>query len=58
MAEPQPADGDGTSIDPDSWQYWDESCADMPPMTREEIETVAMALRRISGRRTSVRDEQ
>lgn len=37
----------------DSWEYWDVICAAMPPMTDDEITTVATVLNRIDARRES-----
>ncbi|MGH3520872.1 MAG: helix-turn-helix domain-containing protein [Haloechinothrix sp.] len=35
----------------DSWECWDVICAGMPPMSGEQIHTVATVLRRIQRRR-------
>jgi transcriptional regulator with XRE-family HTH domain len=37
----------------DSWEYWGLICAAMPPMTTEEIASVAFVLRRIDQRRAT-----
>ncbi|SDC20339.1 hypothetical protein SAMN05216174_101492 [Actinokineospora iranica] len=35
----------------DSWEYWGLICAAMPPMTSEQIASVAVVLRRIDQQR-------
>ncbi|WP_432850822.1 hypothetical protein ACQPXB_09075 [Amycolatopsis sp. CA-161197] len=39
-------------IDPEGLEYWQRTCATWPPMTAEEIETLAVVLRRIDQRTT------
>lgn len=41
----------------DSWEYWEVICAHMPPMSNEQIATVATVLRRIQ-RRSHDNDER
>lgn len=41
----------GPSDTNDSWEYWGVICAAMPPMTPEQIATVASVLRRIEKHR-------
>jgi hypothetical protein len=40
-------------VDAESLHHWQQACAAMPPMTADEIETVAVVLRRIDQRRKS-----
>jgi len=59
--QPQPQPGSATkedkrddtasSIDEESQAYWTRTVSAMPPMTPEEIATVAVILRRIDARR-------
>ena len=45
-------DNDFSSVmDPESYAYWRRACAALPPMSPEEIATVAVVLRRIDDRR-------
>lgn len=44
-------DDTGSSIDAESRSYWKRAVSAMPPMTPEEIATVAVILRRIDTRR-------
>jgi hypothetical protein len=39
-----------TTIDPESWDYWQRAVSALPPMTDEEIAAVAVILRRIDAR--------
>lgn len=38
-------------IDPEGLEYWRQACAALPPMTDDEIERLAVVLRRIDQRR-------
>ncbi|MGW5718349.1 hypothetical protein ACWEVP_19435 [Amycolatopsis sp. NPDC003865] len=37
-------------IDPEGLEYWRRACAALPPMTGDEIERLAVVLRRIDQR--------
>ncbi|MFB9727294.1 helix-turn-helix transcriptional regulator [Haloechinothrix salitolerans] len=47
----QPRDFTGPSGADNSWEYWGLICAAMPPMTADQIATVATVLRRIDKHR-------
>lgn len=47
----QPRDLIGPADADDSWEYWGLICATMPPMTSDQIATVATVLRRIDQHR-------
>lgn len=71
-AQPDPNDlralADALTVEPgalcgradadDSWEYWSVRCAHLPPMTDEQIATVATVLRRIDQQRHHGHDQQ
>jgi transcriptional regulator with XRE-family HTH domain len=52
-----PGDLTGPPGADDSWEYWGLICAAMPPMTGEQIATVATVLRRIDHHRRHPDDD-
>ncbi len=48
---------DTPEIDWERLRYWQAVCADLPPMTEQEIANVALVMRRIDARRAQQRGE-
>jgi hypothetical protein len=44
-------------IDWERLRYWQAVCADLPPMTEQEIANVALIMRRIDARRAQQHDD-